>query len=168
MFKMKFVGFLKYLSDDLAPKVKMLQQVFYRYKFESPLDFIMIKSDFKRFYESFTQARLSMLYSLHIHKDSLFQLDQKRQEYQLNMSAMLYSNFEQQVIEMDSILSEYHHILEHDNMDCTSHVSGESFIFRCWFKRYGCPLSCLILFIAGGGLQIYWAINYKPKKGRID
>jgi len=54
MFKKKFVGFLKYIGDDLAPKVSMLHQTFYRYKFESPLDFIMIKSDFKRFYESFT------------------------------------------------------------------------------------------------------------------
>ena len=72
MFKHKFVGFLKYIGEDLAPKVNMLHQTFYRYKFESPLDFIMIKSDFKRFYESFTQARLSMLYSLHIHKDTVF------------------------------------------------------------------------------------------------
>ena len=72
MFKSKFVGFLKYIGEDLAPKVNMLHQTFYRYKFESPLDFIMIKSDFKRFYESFTQARLSMLYSLHIHKDTVF------------------------------------------------------------------------------------------------
>jgi len=31
-----------------------LQNVLYQFKFESPLDFIMIKSDFKKFYESFS------------------------------------------------------------------------------------------------------------------
>lgn len=62
------------MSDDLAPKIAKLQEVFFTYQFDSPLDFIMIKADFKRFFESFTQARLSLLYSLELHKDSIFTL----------------------------------------------------------------------------------------------
>jgi len=53
----------------------------------------MIKSDFKRFYESFTQARLNLLYSLELHKDSLFTIEAKRQQIQLKMSEKLYKNF---------------------------------------------------------------------------
>ena len=58
-----------------ATQIKKLQEVFYKYTFESPLNFIMVKSDFKRFYESFSQARLSLLYSLELHKDSMFNVD---------------------------------------------------------------------------------------------
>ena len=54
MFKQNFTTFLRYLHEDLAPKVLHLRNVFFKHKFESPLDFIMIKSDFKKFYESFT------------------------------------------------------------------------------------------------------------------
>jgi hypothetical protein len=34
----------------------------------------MVKSDFKRFYESFMEAKISLFYSLEMHKDSLFAL----------------------------------------------------------------------------------------------
>ena len=34
----------------------------------------MVKSDFKRFYESFVEAKLSLFYSLEMHKDSMFAL----------------------------------------------------------------------------------------------
>lgn len=75
MFKSNLDQFLnRYLRGDLAPKLKQLNQVFNKYKFDSPLNFIMVNSDFKRFYESFTQAKLSLLYSLELHKDSMFAL----------------------------------------------------------------------------------------------
>jgi len=85
--------FKKYLGDDLAPKILELNKVFFKYQFDSPLDFIMIKSDFKRFFESFTQARLSLLYSLELHKDSIFTIQKYRKETQLDISALLYKNF---------------------------------------------------------------------------
>jgi hypothetical protein len=75
MFKQNMATFKKYLQDDLSPKILHIDKIFFKHKFESPLDFIMIKSDFKRFYESFTQARLSLLYSLELHKDSMFTLE---------------------------------------------------------------------------------------------
>jgi len=93
MFKQNFTSFIRYLHEDLAPKIDNLQKIFYKHKFESPLDFIMIKSDFKRFYESFTQARLSLLYSLELHKDSLFTLNKGREQNQLALSRKLYKNF---------------------------------------------------------------------------
>ena len=83
MFHGNLIQFLDYLYDELAPKLMILREVLYKYSFESPLDFIMIKSDFKRFFESFTQARLSMLYSLELHKDSIFIFDQNRKDTQL-------------------------------------------------------------------------------------
>lgn len=54
MFNSNIQVFKKYLSEDLSPKVAELQKVFFKYQFDSPLDFIMIKSDFKRFFESFS------------------------------------------------------------------------------------------------------------------
>ena len=100
MFKKNMVIFNKYLQDDLSPKILHLDKIFFKHKFESPLDFIMIKSDFKRFYESFTQARLSLLYSLELHKDSIFTLQEQRKNNQLEIGTLLYKNFEAQVLEM--------------------------------------------------------------------
>ena len=129
MFKRNLTTFVRYLHEDLAPKVSRLQGVFYKYKFESPLDFIMVKSDFKQFYESFTQARLSLLYSLELHKDSMFTLEWRQAETQLQMSRKLYKYFEDQVNEMARLLGEYHHIMEHDNLDCSEHRKGNKFVF---------------------------------------
>ena len=75
------------------------------------------------------------------------------------MSNKLYKNFGAQAKEMDEILREYHHILEHDNFDCTDHISGKDFIFKCWFRRFGCPIACLILFIAYSAFKIYRVLN---------
>ena len=154
MFKRNLTTFANYLKDEFSPKINHLQDVFYKYQFESPLNFIMIKSDFKRFLESFTQARLSLLYSLELHKDSMFNVDKSRQLQQLNLSAILYKHFEAQVREMRSILNEYHHLLEHDNFDCSTHISGENFMFKCWFRRYGCPFLCSIFLVLYGWFQI--------------
>lgn len=134
--------------------MERLQETYYQYRFDSPLNFIMVKSDFKSFFESFTQAKLSLLYSLELHKDSMFAIQTQRgqddrQKRSLEMSNILYKNFEKQVEEMHNILEEYHHLLEHDNFDCSTHLSGKGFLFRCWFKRYGFSLLCLIGF---GGL----------------
>ena len=141
--------FTRYLEEDLAQKVTSLNSTFNVHQFTSPLDFIMIKSDFKRFFESFTQARLSLLYSMEIHKSSIFILDYKRQRYQIDMSDKLYKNFAEEVTEMHVILSEYKHLLIHDNFDCSSHMMGKDFIFGCWFKRYGFPLVTFCVFLVG-------------------
>ena len=50
MFKRNLTTFRRYLDEEFSPKIMKLQEVFYKYKFESPLNFIMVKSDFKRFY----------------------------------------------------------------------------------------------------------------------
>ena len=147
MFSKNVTTFVNYLGIDFAPKIAHLKDVFFKYKFENPLNFIMIKSDFKRFFESFTQARLSLLYSLEMHKDAIFTLDWVRQQRQLDLSKILYKNFEEEVTEMRSILEEYHHLLEHDNFDCSTHISGDDFLFRCWYRRYGFPLLTLAIFL---------------------
>lgn len=55
----------------------------------------MVKSDFKKFYEDFTEAKLSLLYSLELHRDSLFSLDDgyHRKERSLDLSNMMYKYF---------------------------------------------------------------------------
>jgi hypothetical protein len=58
--------------------MERLQDTYYQYRFDSPLNFIMVKSDFKSFYESFSQAKLSLLYSLELHKDSMFAIKAQR------------------------------------------------------------------------------------------
>ena len=160
MFKNNMQIFKKYLQDDLSPKILNLDKVFFKHNFDSPLDFIMIKSDFKRFFESFTQARLSLLYSLELHKDSMFTLDDVKQTNQLSISNLLYKNFEAEVQEMSTILEEYHHLIEHDNFDCQTHVSGENFLFKCWFRRYGFPILSLAGFVIYGYFKVMATIAH--------
>lgn len=166
MFKTNLAQFRGFVNIDFAPKIARMQKVFYEYKFESPLNFIMIKSDFKKFYESFTQARLSMLYSLEIHKDALFTLSKQRQENEISLSKILFKNFDSQVKEMHKILHEYHTLLEHDNIDCSQHISGEEFQMRCFYRRYGAPMICLFLFF----VYAYWTLAraIKSKKTAMD
>ena len=133
----------------------------------------MIKSDFKRFFESFTQARLSLLYSLELHKDAIFTLSRERQQRQLDLSKILYKYFMEEVNEMRNILEEYHHLLEHDNIQCSQQsldpIDYANFVFICWFRRYGFPLLTLGLFVT---ISAYWLHRdlkiLKQKKVAMD
>jgi hypothetical protein len=147
--------------------------VFYKYTFESPLNFIMIKSDFKRFFESFTQARLSLLYSLELHKDAIFTLSRERQQRQLDLSKILYKYFMEEVNEMRNILEEYHHLLEHDNIQCKATnldpLDLTNFVFICWFRRYGFPLLTLGIFVTVSAFWLHRDLKFlKQKKVAMD
>ena len=67
--------------------------------------------------------------------------------------------FEAEVQEMSTILEEYHHLIEHDNFDCQAHVSGENFLFKCWFRRYGFPMISLFFFAIYGYLRVLSTIK---------
>lgn len=86
------------MRGELSEKIAELHEVYDKHSFESPLNFIMVKSDFKQFLESFSQAKLSLLYSLELHKDAIFSL--KAGSKTLDLSAVMYKNFEAQVAEM--------------------------------------------------------------------
>ena len=80
------------------------------------------------------------------------------------MSGILYKNFEKQVDEMHKLLEEYHHLLVHDNFDCSTHLSGQGFMFKCWFKRYGFSIICLGLFLLGAYLSLMRTIEKEKKR----
>jgi hypothetical protein len=42
MFNQNLTSFKLYLTNEFAPKIYELQSIFYRYTFESPLNFLMI------------------------------------------------------------------------------------------------------------------------------
>lgn len=173
MFSKNLTVFDDYLKNEFAPKIMFLQQIFYKYTFESPLNFIMIKSDFKRFFESFTQARLSLLYSLEMHKDAIFTLDPERQQRQLDLSKILFKYFQEETNEMRSILDEYHHLLEHDNIKCSANnldlIDFQNFKMICWFRRYGFPIITLGLFFVLSALSLYKDYSrLKTKKVGMD
>ena len=152
MFGTDISRFLLYLRGELSGKIAELHEVYDKHSFESPLNFIMVKSDFKQFLESFSQAKLSLLYSLELHKDAIFSL--KAGSKTLDLSAVMYKNFEAQVAEMSQILDEYHHLVEHDNFDCRGHFAGHEIVWRCTFKKYGFSLLALTGLCAYGAYSI--------------
>lgn len=113
MFKSRLGDFLRFLREDLAPKIARLHEVYDNHRFDSALNFIMVQSDFKQFYEDFVEAKLSLLYALELHKDSLFffSADDKtesiRQQRSREISSLMYKNFENEVSEMAEMLDEY-------------------------------------------------------------
>ena len=126
----------------------------------------MVKSDFKRFYESFVEAKLSLLYSLELHKDAMFSIAGSKRT--LELSKLMYKYFAAQVSEMGEILEEYYHLVEHDNFDCRGHFAGEGIVWRCIFKKYGFSLVSLALLIAYGVYSVRTAINKSQDKKRLD
>ena len=65
---------------------------------------------------------------------------------------------------MHNILEEYHHLLEHDNFDCSTHLSGQGFLFRCWFKRYGFSMLCLAGFAVLSYFSVMRALQNELKR----
>ena len=68
---------------------------------------------------------------------------------------------------MSTILEEYHHLIEHDNFDCQAHVSGENFLFKCWFRRYGFPMVSLFFFAIYGYLRVLSTIKQIQQKKKV-
>ena len=68
---------------------------------------------------------------------------------------------------MSQILEEYHYLLEHDNIDCSTHMSGENFEFKCWKRRYGMPLLSLMLLLGYGYFVVRKTIGDQDKKKKI-
>ena len=162
MFRQNLADFMYYLKHDLALHMHELQEVFYKHSFESPLNFIMVRSDFKRFYESFLEAKLSLLYSLELHKDSMFNL--KALKHSLDLSKFMFKNFQAQVAEMSDILEEYFHLVQHDNFDCKNHFSGKEMNLKCVYKKYGFSFVLLAILSAYG----YWTIKRELSTKKVE
>lgn len=150
--------FLSFLKGDLAPKIHRLHEVYEKHSFDSPLNFIMVKQDFKRFYEDFMEARLSLLYALELHKDTMFFIDvdegRLRLQRSLELCSLMYANFEKETNEMSELLDEYHHLVEHDNFDCKGHFAGDQIVWKCTFKKYGFSLLMFVLLSGYASYQI--------------
>jgi hypothetical protein len=58
MFNQTIPGFLDYLRTVYFPKITQLKFDTSVYQFESPLNFLMMRTDFKEFLESFYQAEI--------------------------------------------------------------------------------------------------------------
>ena len=104
---------LHFLSQVYFPKVTTLKFEASVYKFESPLNFLMQRTDFREFLESFYQAESLLQYALHFQLANMFAIEtseraaQKRQE---TVHQMLEDFFKQMSRCME-ILKDYDHLL---------------------------------------------------------
>jgi len=90
--------------------------------FESPLNFIMVQSDFRRFSEHFYQAEWMIKYSLIYLMDSLFTLNEVQAKKKQEVAFYMLKNLGREIANCMELLNEYHHLLEHDNFDCYKEV----------------------------------------------
>ena len=84
MFVQTLPPFLAFLRTEYFPKVTQFKFESSVYTFESPLNFLMLRSDFKEFLESFHQAEALLHYALQFQIASLFTL--KVEEDQIDHS----------------------------------------------------------------------------------
>ena len=68
---------------------------------------------------------------------------------------------------MGQTLEEYHYLMEHDNIDCSAHMSGENFQMKCWQRRYGMPLISLAMLMVYGYFMITNTIRNQDKKKKV-
>lgn len=63
---------MNFFKNDYFPKVTLFKFESSIFQFESPLNFLMLRSDFKEFLEAFYQAESLLSYSLKFFVESLF------------------------------------------------------------------------------------------------
>ncbi len=132
-----------FLKKEYFPKVNQFKFESSIFKFESPLNFLMIKSDFREFLRSFYQISSLLQYSLKFHIDSMFSVKQieddidpmkKKQELSYFMLGSVFND----IYACIDILKEYNHLVEHDSHDCYREYS-----FDCFFRKYGASIVTL-------------------------
>jgi hypothetical protein len=75
MFSITLPKFLAFLRTEYFPKITQFKFDSNIFQFESPLNFLMMKTDFKEFVESFFQAEALLKYALSFYTDSLFTIN---------------------------------------------------------------------------------------------
>ena len=117
MFRQSLPSLFLFLQTDYFPKITQFKFESSVYQFESPLNFLMLRSDFKEFLESFYQAEALLHYALSFHIDSMFTLahtgDKAHNRKQIASDLMLRA-FHTSVLECVEILREYDHLVPHD------------------------------------------------------
>jgi hypothetical protein len=123
------------------------------YTFESPLNFLMLRSDFKDFLESFYQSEALLQYALNFYIDSLFTVNQYEDthDHRWKKQDAAYLMLKGSLQAMDKcvdVLKGYDHLIPHDSSDNLCGAGG------CWFRKYGLTLITLTTFI--GTIVVYF------------
>ena len=138
---------LRFLSVDYFPKVTTLKFEASVYKFDSPLNFLMLRTDFKEFLEAFYQAESLLKYALQLQIANLFTVEVRetaKAKRQDSIQLML-DDFFKQMYRCIEILKEYDHLIQHDTkLECS-----QSMTFGCFFRKYGATMSILAVFTSG-------------------
>ncbi len=158
--------FLKFLKIDYFPQVTLFKFESSVFQFESPLNFLMLRTDFKEFLEAFYQAESLLSYSLKFYIDSLFtiQLEEDRTDHAMKKheaSQLMLKDFFTQMYRCIEILKDYNHLLQHD----VSIVCGRELTLGCFFRKYGASLLSVGLFIIVGVVYFKRQINEVLLKG---
>ncbi len=75
LFSVTLPKMLTFLKIDYFPLISQFKFDSSVYQFESPLNFLMMRADFKEFVESFFQAEALLKYALQFYTDSLFTIN---------------------------------------------------------------------------------------------
>jgi len=97
----------------------------------------MLPRDFQKFYKIFHHGMMLSKYMAHIFLDSLFSLKQSHAEEKIETALELKKSFEAEVHLAIDLLTNYDHIVEHDDLDCensTKLTTSEE--IKCHTRKY--------------------------------
>eukprot|EP00347_Sterkiella_histriomuscorum_P003954 403362298 len=145
------------LKTEYFPKVTHFKFESSVYQFESPLNFLMIKSDFREFLRNFYQIESLLQYSLRVYIDAIFSISLQEDKIDLQhkkheLAQYMLGQVFQYMNQCIEILKEYHHLVEHDSLNCYT-----SYSIGCFLRKYGATLITLVLLLILG----YKRLEYK-------
>jgi hypothetical protein len=83
-----------------------------------PLNFIMLKEDFRELFQTFHHGHTFARYLSHIYMDSLFTVLELTRTTKEQAASNLKHSFQQQIKKSEKLLQNYAHLLETEDIDC--------------------------------------------------
>ncbi|TNV83585.1 hypothetical protein FGO68_gene14400 [Halteria grandinella] len=159
MFQKSISPFLIFLRTEYFPRIAQFKKEAITYQFESPLNFLMMRSDLREFLSSFFQAESLLKYALKFHLNSMFTLTafEDKQDHMKKKQEGAYLMLKSHQVFMGKcidMLKEYHHLVEHDLTQNSCLVSQS---WGCKFRIYGASI------ISIGGLAVIMVVYFVKK-----
>lgn len=108
------------------------------FDFRMPLNFMMLKDDFRILFQNFHHGHTFAKYLTNIYLDSLFTLEPSHTYAKQAAANELVNYYRQEVRHTEALLQKYEHLVETEQIDCELEFSGLSTRQRlvCHFRKY--------------------------------
>ena len=123
----------QYNEQFVFPNINKFKRSLIEYRFKSPLNFIMLGTDFHEFFGMFYHAKLLSQYLVNLLTDSVFSLHAlhsanmmdgeqiQKHDYEVKQAAAIsmLESLKHKIERSEDMLKEYNHLIDADQADCS-------------------------------------------------